>query len=753
MKTKITKIILAFSLLIINFSFVSCYTWWENKIPLDSDTLQGTLTDLLYKKPAITSLEAPEQVIASTGLYKDVVKLAWTEVENATSYRIERAVILPDSNGNYAKPEEGDFALLEKYVYKTTYDDKILTNPGTSNVEYTYKYYYRICAENIRKGLESSPYTDIENPDTNAQGWLLAPPKNIDAWKGKSETEIKISWNAIPQAKYYQIYRSEKEKTGYELIEKIRGNQTYFLDEISESEQGQEFYYKVCAELSTGNISAYSGLALGYSLKKGAPIAPDGVKVENGMGTSTEGLKISWDNNSVPVSGDQKATFSVFRNSNTDSVYTLVNSNLDYSVNSIVDTNNLKEGVIYYYYVQTVIEENGEKSKSPFSTTGPSDPEPAVGFLLSAPTDIDIADTENTGTIILKWSPAVGSDAPFSIDYSYNVYYDYDQNGSYTEKLKDSVLPDINEDGLYEIELSKYPFYKISTNNGSAESSKSSAIAPFPEAPTNVVASKTSSLGGLEKWSYNNNEVYPVQVTWSAPKSGTPYGYFVYRSTNPTSSFRKLNEEPITDGSNTFYDENETARAGTFYYYKVVSVNVLGKGKNSNDPSNDPENKARGYGAVTREQWFREYNKSIMKSQSKLTLMHKSNDMDKLGTETIKGDVSGTLMYKAAIAGLGAEITMHYENYCDFYINDDKTMGPYYVLTGNTDTTSNMSANGNMHEKVNCTGMYPGYAIYNNLEIKGGAAGGGYYLVETYDQSGAKLLKEDKVNWLVGEDH
>ena len=48
-------------------------------------------------------------------------------------------------------------------------------------------------------------------------------------------------------------------------------------------------------------------------------------------------------------------------------------------------------------------------------------------------------------------------------------------------------------------------------------------------------------------------------------------------------------------------------------------------------------------------------------------------------------------------------------------------------------------------------GMYPGYVIYDNLEIKGGAAGGGYYLVQTNDLSDKAVLPEAKVDWLVGE--
>ena len=164
-------------------------------------------------------------------------------------------------------------------------------------------------------------------------------------------------------------------------------------------------------------------------------------------------------------------------------------------------------------------------------------------------------------------------------------------------------------------------------------------------------------------------------------------------------------------------------------------------------------------------------------------------------SESVKGNISGTLGYNAKVAGFGAEITMPYTNYADHFISDDSTLGIRFILNGNTDTTSNMSANGHMHETVHCfskeidvtnessignalenlsdaakktitntgdkhylCGMYPGYAVYNNLEIKGGAAGGGYYIVQTYEldrkdkNSGTVVLAEDKVNWLVGEE-
>lgn len=145
---------------------------------------------------------------------------------------------------------------------------------------------------------------------------------------------------------------------------------------------------------------------------------------------------------------------------------------------------------------------------------------------------------------------------------------------------------------------------------------------------------------------------------------------------------------------------------------------------------------------------MREYNKTAINSQTKLTLMHKSNDMDKLGSETAKGAISGTLSYNAKIDGLGARITMHYDNYADFYIEDkNEASGVYFLITGDTNTSANMSANGSMDGVVICKGMYPGSVSYNNIQIKGGAAGGGTYGIKRDGFDG-----QIEVDWKIGEE-
>jgi len=741
------KIIFTLTLFAVTTLLSSCYTWFEEKIKMDTTTAQTSLEDFLKEEKKITSLEAPTQVIASQGLYSESVKLNWSPVDHAVSYRIERAVVKPDSTGKYLKPEEGDFVVLEKQVYKTTYSDIILTNPTATSEEYNNRYYYRISSENLIKGLESSDYTDISVEDTNGLGWLLAAPTNLDASKGESTTDITLKWDPVDGALNYIIYRGKNsDGTSMEKIDTILANSTIYVNSVSESDQGTNFYYKVCAKLRNGSESAFTTLALGYSLKPGAPQSPSNIKVSDGLGFNTDSLKVEWD--TIPAPAEGTLTYALYRTSSVDSVYTLVKNNIPQATNSCVVSDGLKPGIKYYFYLQSIITDtNGDKNKSSFSKTGPDSKTPAVGFLLSAPADVELTDGSSKDKVIIRWTPAVGYELlPADTPFTYNIFCDSEADGSFTELAASNIQPANLTEGedYYSYELPKKNFFKVTTVNSSAiESAPSTIVAPTPSAPLNVTATKTA--GGDLITTPNSNEVYPVRITWKKPDGESPAGYHVYRSNNPTSSFRKLTETPVTGTS--FVDENEAGRAGTIYYYKVVSLNVLGQGKKGNDPSQGTD--AQGYGALTREQWFREYNKSIMKSQSKLTLMHKANDMDKLGSETINGDFGGTLSYKAAIAGLGAEITMHYQDYCDFEVNGK----PYYVLTGNTDTTSNMSANGNMHEKVNCTGMYPGYAIYDNLQIKGGAAGGGYYLVETYDLSGSKLLNEAHVDWTVGEEH
>lgn len=726
----------------------SCYNLFESKIPMNINSENLTLSNFFENATTELSISAPRQLFVSQGMYSDKIVLSWTASENATSYRLERAIKEPDVDGSFTAPEDGDFEILQEYVYGTTYTDKILSNPAALNDEYNYKYYYRVSGENIRMGLESSPFTDFTQEATNGEGWLLPAPSGLVAWKGKSTTEIRITWKPVKNAKYYKIYRGVNSNgTNMEHIDTVLGSQTSYYNTVTEKEQGTEFYYKICAQVSGGGDSAFSGLALGYSLKAGAPDTPEGLLVTDGLALSTSSLTLTWGAVNFVSATGAVLTYSVYRTSSEDSVFTLLKSGIPDTTTSFTDSSGLKPGIFYYYYVQAIATEStGEKLQSAFSETGPEDRNPCTGFLLSYPNFIEVTDGSSSSKSVVRWTPAIGNGYP-SVSFTYNVYASDNVDGPY-QSVSSNVLPSLGGDGYYQIELDKKSYFKVSTVNSlGTESSLSQAVAPCPEAPTNVYATKTQKLDDGD-FSANAFGVYPVKITWNKPVGEDPSGYHVYRSTKPDSAFRKITTVPVTVLN--YIDKNETAKAGNYYYYRVVSLNSLGQGRNGNNPANGSD--ARGYGAITPAQWFREYNKTVKSSQKKLTLMHKSKDTDKLGNESTNGKISGTLSYNASLAGLGAEIKMHYADYADFYISNSESLGVYFRITGDTDTSAKMDASGNMHGTVNCSGMYPGVAEYNQILIKSGNAGGGYYVVTTTDLQSSTIFNKEQVSYLVGNE-
>ena len=749
--------------------FFSCSNWFEAKIPIDTETESANLSQLLTPKKKITSLEPPKQVFASKGLYKDKILVSWKEVPNAASYRVERAVVKSkNADGTWSLPDESDFIAVKTYTAYTVFEDNILSNAGSSNEEYEYRYYYRISAENIGKRYDSSDFTDYKKDATEGCGWLFAPVVQLAADKGKSQDFINLKWEYNGNARGYRIYRDTRSDfSTCAEIDRVIGNNKSYTQTVEKKDQGVEFYYKVCAENVDGKLSAMSSIAMGYALKEGAPPAPSGVTVENGLGTSKSEINVKW-NEIAPASGIT-ITYSVYRTCSEDSVFTCVKRNIPSNSPDYKDTTSLKTGIYYYYYIQAIAKKTltEEILKSSFSESGAESASPAVGFLLSPPVSLEIADPSdgNSDNADIIWQPAIGSVSPYNIKFTYNIYYSDTEDGTYTVIPGLSGITGTLSDGRLSCTAAKKNFYKVSTVNTAGvdqESIMSMTAAPVPDAPTNVAATKTEKLS--KDFIANDYGVYPVKITWKAAPSSSPAGYNIFRSNKPDSSFRKLNEHPIA--ATEFIDKNESAKAGTYYYYKVISLNSLGQGKKSNDPSNDLKKDSWGYGALTREQWFREFNKSIKRSQAKLILMHKPGNTDKLGKESKNGDVQGSVSYNARVSGLGAEVTIEYSNYADFYAFDGDAFKEFnakyfgtesnyprsFILNGNTDTSANMSSNGNMHGTVKCTGMYPGEVVYNHIDIKGGAAGGGYYIVQTKNTKGEIILANENVNWKVGEE-
>ena len=136
------------------------------------------------------------------------------------------------------------------------------------------------------------------------------------------------------------------------------------------------------------------------------------------------------------------------------------------------------------------------------------------------------------------------------------------------------------------------------------------------------------------------------------------------------------------------------------------------------DPSKNPQEYTLNF--------FKKFNKT----QKKLTYMNKPGSLEKMGTETVNGDISCTVFYDVKVKGLGAVVTLRYTNYCD---------EEGWIFDGEILTHSNMAQNGTFEGTIKVIGEAPGEISYDKVILKKGLPGGGDYLVTTPDFKNAEV--------------
>ena len=122
--------------------------------------------------------------------------------------------------------------------------------------------------------------------------------------------------------------------------------------------------------------------------------------------------------------------------------------------------------------------------------------------------------------------------------------------------------------------------------------------------------------------------------------------------------------------------------------------------------------------------------KKLNDTQTKLTYMNKAGSLEKIGTETVNGNISGTLFYDVKIKGMGAEVTLRYTNYCD---------EAGWTFDGEVITHSNMAQNGDFEGTIKVKGKFPGEVCYDKVLMKKGMPGSGKYLVKVSNSPVAEV--------------
>jgi hypothetical protein len=714
----------ACSLLIVLLA--SCADMFQERI--SASGRNNSLGNLFRSAEGITKLQRPQQFYIAPYYSSTEIRLTWTEVRGAAYYMVERAT--PSSQDwqkpDYKQPDDGEYETLNRFVYGTSFTDVILKNAALDAPEYKNKYFYRISAFNTSKKYDES------DPTEPVSAMLFSAPVNLKASGGVSTDYVELRWERTAGADSYEIWRSDfPSGVSATSLGVVYGNQTWFQNRVSAAEQGKDFYYMVSARNGFSNKTMLTKPAYGYARVFGAPEPPDVIRADNsGRGQSTSEIKIKWN-----AAFELDAYYAVYRYDSLDSSLTRLTEKT--TATEWTDKQALKPGMYYYYKVQAIIDDDasGKALKSQFSATDNL----TESFILSPPDNV-IAEKKSDGTVIVKWEPAIGNEGERS-SYKYNVYADANINGNFTNSVKSPVAHNVDGEGFISadgLSVTSGAFFKVSTVNSSGVvSDKSVTVSPAPAAALIQGATQSAYFQDTAGKTANSNGVYPVKITWKKPANEEPAFYHVQRSTRSGSGFSRITEAALgangpwssvysydaAAGVYTYTDNNETAKPGRQFYYRVLSLNQLEQG-------NFPSDEKIGWGSLTHEQYILEYNKTMGAALKKLTYMHKPGSTEKLGTETKNGTLGGTIYYNAALAGLGADIVIRLTNYAEFYIENEPAKGVYFILNGNSNTSANMSSNGNMSGTVTCTGMYPGKVSYDRIEIKGGAAGGGTYGVQ-----------------------
>jgi len=729
----------------------SCADIFQPKIPFGEKDSPSSLGDLFRNAEGIEKLDPPEQFYITPFFSPSEIRMTWSAVKGAAYYMIERAVASPVPGSNPPEwmlpDEDSDYKPLERFVYDTSYVDQILRNPSLDSSEYQNRYFYRISSFNTSKKYEESDPTEPQS------AMLFRAPVNVKASGGTSTDYVELRWELSQGADSYEVWRSDfSGGSSATLLGIVLGNQNWYKNIVSASEQGRDFFYMVRARNRFGNQSLQTRPAYGYAKVFGAPDAPENVRLEDnsGRGHSKSEIIITWD----PV-GEQGAYYEVFRYSSVDSSLTRLTGSAGKLEDVLwADNVGLRPGIFYYYRVQAITDDitDGKALKSEFSSPDPE------GFILSSPETV-VAERSQSGIVTVKWLPAMGNENERLL-YTYNIYSDSSTTGSFTNMVGNGVLSYTDAQGYVSAVVtapSGHTFFRVSTvNTAGIESDKSMVVSPAPDAAVIQSASQHTFISANA--AANSSGIYPVRITWKKPDNDTPAFYNIQRSSRSGSGFSRVNELPLnangpwTDfyffdnntGIYTYLDTNETARVARKYYYRVLSLNQLEQG-------NFPSDERIGWGALTHEQWIAEFNKTYSSAIYKLTLMHKPSDTDKLGTETKYGTISGQIYYNARIAGLGGDITVQQTNYADFYIENDPANGVYFILNGNSGSEANMSGNGKMkNETITCTGMYPGQIYHGNVQLTGGKVSGGTYGV-TPDGFSRKELAATTYGYAAGK--
>ncbi len=278
----------------------------------------------------VTGINARVKAVAGRG----AVSINWTDTPGATSYQVVRY----DARSN-------KWAVISRSTRGTSFSD---SKPVANQTNY-----YSVRAVN-RAG--QGPWGDPASVDIGGQSTAPEIPTGITATQGTFKSKIDVSWNSVPGASAYYVFRYDYNEEEWQGPKTVTSNS--FSDDHPSVSSGAWFAYIVVAGNEAGN-SDYSEPVLGKTnpnaTRAGMVLpAPEDVKAKIGEDGS---ITISW----KKVKGADE--YYVFRKKEKADEYEFV-TGVPGLKDRYIEKFPGEPGELYYYVIRTKSALGGESENS-----------------------------------------------------------------------------------------------------------------------------------------------------------------------------------------------------------------------------------------------------------------------------------------------------------------------------------------------------------------------------------------------------
>lgn len=317
-------------------------------------------------------LEAPKNVKATILDNEFVIKVSWDAVKYAESYDV------------YRKGSSGSFSKAASGITTTNWIDKSPLSGYN---------YYRVYASGHGHISAGSEVTDAVN-------YALLAPTNVKAFIPDDEFVIKVTWDAVKYAEYYEVYRSSSSSGSFAKVASSVSS-TSWTD--SNPLSGKNYYYVRAVGHGVTSTASRTTDAVDYTIN-----APTSVKAF--IPDDNFVIRVTW--NAVK----HAESYDIYRSTLSSGTFTKVAS----GITSAYWTDTTPLYGENYYYVRAV----GHGLTSNASNTTD-----VVNYVLSAPTNVNATYNSSTQKVTVTWNSVNGAN-------SYNVYRNGDLIVSNISNLK-----------------------------------------------------------------------------------------------------------------------------------------------------------------------------------------------------------------------------------------------------------------------------------------------------------------------------